>query len=508
VEREPDYLEQLETFPDVILADFAMPNFGARPALRLLRERQLEIPFIVVSGSIGEDTAVEMMKQGAADYLLKDRLGRLGAAVSRALQEKRLVEEKRLAEKALRDAELRLRESQKMEALGQLAGGVAHDFNNLLGVIIGYSELLSSELPPDPVTSRRIGAIKKSAERAASLTTQLLAFSRRQMLQPRVLNLNSLVTDTDAILQRLIGADVEARSVLDLELGNINADPGQIVQVIINLAVNARDAMPEGGKLKIETKNVDLDAGETRHGIPIQPGRYTMLAVSDTGIGMDAATRAHIFEPFFTTKPVGKGSGLGLATVYGIVKQSAGHIVVDTEVGKGTTFRIYLPQVDEDVKGALLQPAAAQTGPASETIMLVEDEEPMRALLLEDLQASGYRVLAAGNGVEALQIAAQYRGSIDLLITDVIMPQISGPALARTLTEHRPNIKVIYISGYSDEKVRDIAMADPHVALVQKPFQLKELNQKLRDVLNRRDRLRPVSVETRSPRSDVSRAEG
>jgi signal transduction histidine kinase/CheY-like chemotaxis protein len=412
-------------------------------------------------------------------------LATLGDNLSYGIEMLRLAEEKRRSDDALREAEARLRESQKMEALGKLAGGVAHDFNNLLSVIIGYSELMTTDPAPDVTASRRIGAIRRSAERAASLTAQLLAFSRRQLLQPRVINLNSLLADTEAILQRLIGEDIDTEKVLFSELARVKVDPAQMVQVIINLVVNARDAMPEGGKLTIETANANLEEGTMSQGVPVQPGPYVMLAVSDSGTGMDALTKARIFEPFFTTKPVGKGTGLGLATVCGIIQQSKGYIFVETEVGKGTTFRIYLPRVEEEVEEPSLQRALPQPARASETILLVEDEEPFRELLIEHLKDNGYTILAASNGVEALRVAKQHKGQIHLLITDVIMPQMSGPALVRSLVALRPHMKVLYMTGYTDDKLRDTAMSDPEVALLQKPFQLSDLIRKVRDVLDR-----------------------
>lgn len=421
----------------------------------------------------------------------------LGDNLSYGIQMLRLTEEKRRSDDALREAEARLRESQKMEALGKLAGGVAHDFNNLLSVIIGYSELMNTDPASDETASRRIGAIRRSAERAASLTAQLLAFSRRQLLQPKVVNLNSLVADTEAILQRLIGEDIDTKKVLSPELAQVKVDPGQMVQVIINLAVNARDAMPGGGKLTIETTNACLEEGITCQGLPVTPGSYVMLAVSDTGTGMDALTKARIFEPFFTTKPEGRGTGLGLATVCGIIQQSRGYVFLETEVGKGTTFRIYLPRVEAEVEELSPQTVMAHPARASETILLVEDEEPFRELLVEHLKDHGYTTLAAGNGLEALQVAKRQSSPIHLLITDVIMPQMSGPALVQSLLALRPQMKVLYITGYTDDKLRDTPLSDSEVALLQKPFQLSDLIQKVRDLLDRRDSVRYLPATRR-----------
>ncbi len=387
---------------------------------------------------------------------------------------------------ARRILEEQLRHAQKMEALGQLAGSVAHDFNNLLGVIIGYSELLSSDLNSEGLMRSRLETIKKAGERAASLTAQLLAFSRRQALQLRVLNLNTLVAETQKMLQRLMGADIEQKIVLDPKLGKTKADPGQMVQVIMNLAVNARDAMPQGGKLTIETSNVVFEETAVFDDVPVPPGRYVMTSISDTGIGMDPETRARIFEPFFTTKPVGKGTGLGLATVYGIVKQSGGYVFSDSDSGQGTTFRVYLPQIEQAVDPASPPTAPAELRQGSETILVVEDEPDFRNLLRDGLQARGYTVLIANNGVDALRVAEQHLGPIRLLLTDVIMPEMSGPELAKCLKEARQDIDVLYMSGYTDDKVANIAELDGNLALIQKPFYMSELVQKMHDILGRR----------------------
>jgi two-component system, cell cycle sensor histidine kinase and response regulator CckA len=382
-----------------------------------------------------------------------------------------------------RQLEQQLLQAQKMEAVGRLAGGVAHDFNNLLGVIMGYSELLAREIGANSLLSQRIDAIQTACQRAASLTGQLLAFSRRQVLLPKVLNLNSLVAETDAMLRRLIGEDVEAATVLDPGLGQVKADPGQIVQVIMNLAVNARDAMPNGGKLIIETANVTLPEGMVCHGVSVAPGSYVMLAVGDTGSGMNAETQGRIFEPFFTTKPVGEGTGLGLATVGGIVEQSGGHIFVDSQLTRGTTFKIYLPRVDAVAESAPPRTRSAQPQ-GSETILLVEDDSNLRDLVQESLQSMHYTVLVAASGQDALRLLERHPAPIDLLITDVIMPRMSGPELSQLVTTLRPGIKVLYMSGYTDDKLRDLPTTAPEIAWIQKPFQLHDLAQKLREVLN------------------------
>jgi PAS domain S-box-containing protein len=387
---------------------------------------------------------------------------------------------------ARRSLEEQLRQAQKMEALGHLAGSVAHDFNNLLGVIIGYSELLSAELGPQGAMGVKLETIKKAGVRAASLTSQLLAFSRRQVLQPRVLNLNSLVTETQKMLQRLMGEDIEQRIVLEPALRRTKADPGQMVQVIMNLAVNARDAMPKGGKLTIETANVNFEDVTSFYGVAVPPGEYVALSVSDSGTGMDVETQAHLFEPFFTTKPAGKGTGLGLATVYGIVKQSGGYVFADSELRKGTTFKIYLPQVDQPVEAVSSQVVPAPPA-ESETLLVVEDERAFRELLHEGLQSKGFHVLVASNGVEALQIAEQHQGSIRVLITDVIMPQMNGPELAKSLKKVRHNTDVLYMSGYADDKVASISASGGELTLIQKPFFIEDLVRKIQEILRRSD---------------------
>lgn len=392
---------------------------------------------------------------------------------------------------ANRMLEDQLRHAQKMEALGQLAGSVAHDFNNLLSVIIGYSELLSANLGSEGPVGVGLETIKKAGQRAASLTSQLLAFSRRQVLQPRVLDLNSLVTETQRMLQRLIGEDIEQKLLLDPLLAKTKADPGQIVQVIMNLAVNARDAMPKGGKLTIRTANTSFHDAVSFYGVVVAPGEYVMLSVSDTGIGLDEETRNRLFEPFFTTKAEGKGTGLGLATVYGVVKQSGGYVFVDSELGKGSTFRIYLPRVDLPLQAPLSQAAQGvrpDLPPGSKTFLIVEDEPAFRNLLCEQLRSMGYQVLVAANGVEALQVAEQHKGPIRVLITDVIMPQMSGPDLAKNLKELRGDTDVLYMSGYTDDKLSNVLETDPELTLIQKPFHIDDLVRKIQEILGRKDR--------------------
>jgi PAS domain S-box-containing protein len=382
--------------------------------------------------------------------------------------------------------EQQLRQAQKMEAVGRLAGGVAHDFNNLLMVIKGHTELLMNTLPPADRTSRKIAQIDRAADRAAALTKQLLAFSRMQVLQPRVMNLNGVVEDMGKLLPRLIGEDVELGIRTAPDLGSIRADASQMEQIIMNLAVNARDAMPTGGRLMIETANADLDRTYNSTHPIVKPGRYVLLAVSDTGTGMDAETQTHIFEPFFTTKEAGKGTGLGLATVYGVVKQSGGFIWVYSEVGKGTSFKIYLPRVEQPEDKGALTVAFAEAPRGTETILLAEDEQDVREVAREFLESGGYTVIEAVNGAEALRLAAEHEASIDLLVTDMVMPGMTGRELAGRLQQLRSGIAAVYMSGYSEQTAAETGRADATMRLLTKPFSRGSILRAVREALNTR----------------------
>ncbi len=383
-----------------------------------------------------------------------------------------------------RRLEEQLRHSQKMEAVGMLAGGIAHDFNNLLTAMLGYSELLLSRIRPGEESRHEVEEIHRAAERAASLTRQLLAFSRSQVLQPRVISLNRLVDGMQDMLHRLLGEEIGIETRLDPALGSVQADPDQMEQVLLNLAVNARDAMPRGGTLRIETSNEEVEGPGAAPRPPLEPGAFVVLRVTDSGTGMDAATRAHIFDPFFTTKDVGRGTGLGLSTVYGIVKQSGGAIRVESEPGRGSAFTIHLPRVDGvPAAGAPEERPVAGSG-GRETILLVEDEPAVRVLAREALRERGYTVLEAGDGEEAITLAERHPEEIHLLLTDVVMPRLRGRALADRLKAARPRLKVLFISGYPDETIAQHGVLEPGVPFLEKPFAPGTLLQRVRQVLD------------------------
>jgi len=606
VDSDEDFRRELRDFvPDIVLADYSIPGFGGMEALEILQREAPLIPLIVVTGSIDEETAAACIKAGAADYVLKAHLVRLGPAVRSALEMCKSRAERAAAEAALRANEQRFRalvehswdavalfgpdaailygspattrilgydldefvgrnalelihhedrdavvghltevmanprgrvnvaarvlhkdgswrylegvltnllddpsvgaivnnyrdaterrsleqqviQAQKMEAVGRLAGGVAHDFNNILTAIGGYTDLLLADLPPDDPRRQDVDEIHRAADRAAALTQQLLAFSRRQVLQPKVIDLNALVSNVENLLRRLIGEDVLLATTLAGDVGRVRADPGQLEQVIVNLAVNARDAMPAGGRLTIETHNMDLDAAYAAEHQTVVPGPYVVIAVSDTGTGMSAETQSHMFEPFFTTKEVGKGTGLGLATVYGIVKQSGGSIWVYSELGHGTTLKVYLPRVDEPAEPlAPSTPADAESLRGTETILLVEDEPAVRAVARQILTRQGYVVLEAPDGQTALAMVDAGGPRVDLVLTDVVMPGMSGRSLADRLASHCPGLRVLYMSGYTDDAIVRHGMLEPGLAYLQKPFRPDALARKVREVLNR-----------------------
>jgi two-component system, cell cycle sensor histidine kinase and response regulator CckA len=393
--------------------------------------------------------------------------------------------EHKRAEEALKAVETRLTQSAKLEAVGRLAGGVAHDFNNLLGVIMGYADLMLKRMPAEEPLRRNVQEIQKAAERASALTKQLLAFSRRQILQPRVLDLNQSISEVESMLQRVIGEDIALVTVLR-DVGHVKADPGQIQQVLMNLVVNARDAMPRGGRLTIETASVDLEDVYAREHVGVTPGPFVMMAVSDTGVGMDQEVQAHIFEPFFSTKGPEKGTGLGLATVYGIVKQSGGNVWVYSEPGRGATFKVYLPRVEEASPRAGSPPLRPVSSLGTETVLLVEDDEKVREVIALALKDAGYRVLEARSGEQALLQGEPQTDPVHLLVTDLVMPGMSGRELAERWQATHPETRTLFMSGYTDGTVQHQAGLPPGAAFIQKPFAPSTLARKVREVLERR----------------------
>ncbi len=479
----------------IVLLDYSLPRMNGLEVLGRIRERGIQVPVVMVTGQGDERIAVDAIKAGALDYVIKTQgyLTTLPTVLHKALRQhamafenSRLYHETQRAYDELSQTQDQLVQASKMEAVGHLAGGVAHDFNNLLMVIMGRTELLLAALGSGDPNRSVIELIEKTAHRAADLTRQLLAFSRKQVLQPAVLDLNTVVSNMSEMLRRLIGEDITLITVLGPALGRVKADPGQIEQIIMNLAVNARDAMPHGGRLTLETANVDLDAAYARKHVSARPGPHIMLALSDTGIGMDPKTQARIFEPFFTTKGPRKGTGLGLAMVYGIVKQSGGNIWVYSELGQGTTFKIYLPQIEEPIESAQGRSALAPPLRGVETVLLVEDEDAVRDLARDILQARGYTVLEARHGAEALRISEQHPGPIHLMLTDVVMPEMTGRVLAGRLAALRPETKVLYMSGYTDNAVVHHGVLDPGTVFLQKPFTGAVLARKVREMLDSR----------------------
>ncbi len=599
---------------DIVISDWSMPQFSARAALGVLTAARLDLPFVIVSGTVGEEAAVEAMRAGAQDYVLKDRLGRLAPVVERELRERRermarreaeallrvsegrfrrladsgvigivtsdmngpildandcylkmigytreqlkrgevrwtdltppelahlgaraaqqlretgvappwetetfhkdgsrvpvlvgvamveypeaiafivdLSERRRaeaarlLAEKALRESEGQLRQAQKMEAVGRLAGGVAHDFNNVLSVILSYADFIFDDLKPGDPTRADIDEIRKAATRAAGLTRQLLMLSRQQVVEPKTVDLHDVLAGMEKMLGRILGEDVELAVVAPASEARVRVDPTHVEQIILNLVVNARDAMPTGGKLTIETASVDLDEAYVNGHLPAKAGPHVMLAVTDTGVGMDRATQARIFEPFFTTKEIGKGTGLGLSTVFGIVQQNGGTIWVYSEPGKGTTFKVYLPRVDAEVD-APRRAGAPATLRGTETVLLVEDEDQVRKIVEAILRRYGYQVIVARNAGEALLLIERPGERFDLLLTDVVMPKMSGPELAKRLGALRPGMKVLCMSGYTDDSIVRHGVIEAGMAYLQKPVTPVSLATKLREVLDR-----------------------
>ncbi len=454
----------------LVLADTAVPGFDGATALSLARTLHPDVPFLFVSDTQGEEFAIDMMQHGATDYISKQRLGRLVPSIKRTLRELDERLERRRAEDALRVSEKQFRQAQKMEAVGRLAGGLAHDFNNLLTVIMGHSQVLLGELPSGNPIRAKIEEMQKAGERAVSLIRQLMAFSRKQPLEPKILPLNSVVGNVESMLRRLIGEDIQLVIRPDPFNGHVKADPGQLEQVLMNLVVNARDAMPNGGLLAIETSQTELARTPMHHLHPLPLGQYVKLTVTDTGCGMNADVLAHLFEPFFTTKEEHKGTGLGLSTVFGIVTTCGGGIDVWSQVGHGTTFDLYFPRVNPQATTADATAPQGRLRQGSETILLVEDDSGVRNLVRHELVKTGYQVIEAKNGVEACLTATQQSYHVDLLLTDVVMPGMNGRELAQHLSVIKPNLRVLFMSGYLDDISVNSSM-DPHrTTFLQKPF--------------------------------------
>jgi two-component system cell cycle sensor histidine kinase/response regulator CckA len=461
---------------DLVISDFSMPLLSGTDALKLVRSTGSEAPFIFVSGTMGEDTAVAALKDGAQDYLIKTNLKRLVPAVQRELRE---VEECRQRKRL----EQHVQQLQKFEAIGRLAGGIAHDFNNAIGAILGWAEMGYEEAQPGTRFHDRFEKIRDQAKWAGRLTYQLLAFARRQILQPQKINLNTLVEKTMNFLHRILGEQIEIRVLASADLNVTLADPTQVEQALMNLCLNARDAMPDGGILIIETRNVEIGEEFCRQHAYGRPGSYVMLAVSDTGVGMDSATLECVFEPFFTTKEMGRGTGLGLATVYGVVKQHEGFIYAYSEPGSGTIFRLYFPAVSGASEPREIQ-REDQTQKGSGTILLADDHAGLRESAREMLESLGYRVISANNGMEAVQLFKTNADQIDLVVLDVVMPSLSGPDAYSQISAIRPGTKAIFTSGYSAETASLKSAINESTPILQKPYGLKSLRQAIRSALD------------------------
>ncbi|HTS11128.1 MAG TPA: response regulator [Candidatus Limnocylindrales bacterium] len=462
---------------DIVISDYSMPGFSGSEALKLVRARNSEVPFLYVSGTLGEETAVAALRSGAQDYLVKGNLRRLVPAIEREMRDA----EGRRERKKL---EVQIHQLRRFESLGRLAGGIAHDFNNVIGAILGWAEMGEQELPEGTKSRERFQKIQFQAQRAGGLTRQLLAFARRQVLQPRSLEINNVVLETVNLLGPLIGEQIQIDLALAPQLGNAWADATQIEQVIMNLCINARDAMPQGGQLRVQTEEAEIFAGDENLRPSLAPGKYVLLSIADTGTGMDAATLEQIFEPFFTTKEVGKGTGLGLATVYGIVKQHGGMIDVESQLDVGSKFRVYLPVTSETAKDKDGEGDEPLRG-GSETVLVGEDHEGLREAARDMLQALGYNVLLATNGKEAVELFREKHASIDLVLLDVVMPELNGPAAFQEMSAIKPHLPAIFATGYASEAESLRSLVKEGVALIQKPYNSQALGKKIRKLLDK-----------------------
>jgi two-component system cell cycle sensor histidine kinase/response regulator CckA len=478
VEDEEAFVEALdERGFDLMLADYSVPKFDGLSALLMVRVKQPDLPVIFVSGMLGEQLVIDSLTAGARDYILKKSLARLVPAVQRTLQEVEKRDERR-------QLEAQSVEGQKMEVIGQLAAGVAHDFNNILAVIIGYCELLRSDLPPASPQLKYAEEIRHASERAAGLTRRLLIACRKQTVQPTVLNLNDVMEDMNQMLRRLIDANIEM-TLVPGDISSVNIDSGYVGQVLMNLVVNARDAMPYGGDLTIATADVAVDEDCTDSYMSMFPGDYVMLSVSDTGTGMTDEVKERLFEPLFTTKPLGKGTGLGLSTCKKIIHQSGGHISVRTASGKGTTFEVYLPRHEGPCERPMPSSSSGNLPRGAEVLLVVEDDPTVRNLACTVLEGQGYKVLQANNGQEGVRVVHEFKGTpIRLVVTDVIMPVMGGKAMADLLKMTNPEIRVLFTSGYSDETVMQHGVLDTSVDFMAKPYTPAMLARKVREMLD------------------------
>ncbi len=463
---------------DLVISDHSMPHFSGTDALNILRSQGSEVPFIFVSGTIGEETAVAALKDGAQDYLMKTNLRRLVPAVQRELREVKDRQDRRQLERQVQHLH-------KFEAIGRLAGGIAHDFNNVIGAILGWAELSQEDARPGTRLHERLQKIIDQTKRASGLTSQLLSFARRQILQPRKIDLNIHVLQGMSLLRRVIGEHITVSVQTAHDLHVTLVDPVQADQVLMNLCLNARDAMPKGGKLIIETSNIEIDEEYCVLHSYARPGSYVLLSVSDTGIGIDKETIDQIFDPFFTTKEMGKGTGLGLATVYGIVKQHGGFIDVESIFGVGTTFRVYF-QASSGAPETLEGHPEELARKGTETILLAEDHEGLRQSAQEMLEALGYRVIVAQDGMEAVQLFEANREQVDLVVLDVVMPGLSGPDAFLQMTALQPGLQAVFTTGYTSEAAYLNSMIEKGASFLQKPYSQRSISQTIRSVLDHR----------------------